>query len=157
RVRELLGVGGMGRVYLCEHARLKRLVALKMLPREQLSSPGALERFHREARAIAALKHPNIVQAHDLDSAGGLHFLVREDVEGASLEALVVRDGPMPIAKAANCVAQTALGLQHAYEHGLVHRDIKPANLLLDSDGVVKILDLGLARFFGDVSDRLTR
>jgi serine/threonine protein kinase len=157
RLLQLLGVGGMGKVYLCEHVRMKRLVALKFLPAEHLRDQSALERFNREAVAAAALNHPNIVRAFDIDQDGDLHFLVMEYVDGASLHDIVSRQGPLDITRACHYTSQAALGLQHAHEAGWVHRDIKPGNLLLDRTGTVKILDMGLARFFrGPQGDGLT-
>ena len=156
RLLELLGVGGMGAVYLCEHMFMKRLVALKVLPVEKLEDPSALARFYREARAVAAMDHPNIVRAYDIDKYEQLHFLVMEYVDGASLQEIVARHGPISPERAANYIAQAAQGLQHAFELGLVHRDIKPGNLLLDRSGTIKILDMGLARFFDQTHDNLT-
>ncbi len=157
RLLEPIGSGGMGTVYRCKHVRLGRMVAIKVLPTSSAQSPGTLERFYREARAVAALNHPNIVVAHDIDNEGNVHFLVMEYVEGSSLQAIVKERGPMDPTRAANYIAQAALGLQHANDSGLVHRDIKPANLLLDKTGTVKILDMGLARFFSDDGDELTK
>ena len=105
-----------------------------------------MRRFHREIRAAAQLDHPNIVRAFDADEVGGTHLLVMEYVQGTDLAKLVKKDGPLPVDKACDYCRQAALGLQHAYERGLVHRDIKPQNLLLTPGGVVKILDMGLAR-----------
>ena len=152
-----LGVGGMGSVFLCEHRSMRRRVAIKVLPVAHAKDPVALERFYREARAAAALDHPNIVRAHDIDHDGKYHFLVLEYVEGASLQEIVKRGGPMDVTRAAHYVRQAALGLHHAHLAGLVHRDVKPANLLLDRQGVVKVLDMGLARFFHDEDDGLTK
>jgi serine/threonine protein kinase len=157
KVLERLGAGGMAAVYLCEHVVMRRLVAVKILPIEQAGSPAALERFRREARAVAQLDHPNIVRAHDIDQDGKLHFLVMEFVDGNTLDLIVRKTGRLSLERACHYLRQAALGLQHAHEGGLVHRDIKPGNLLLSRDGVVKILDLGLARFFEDSEDRLTR
>ncbi|MBX9626153.1 MAG: serine/threonine protein kinase, partial [Gemmataceae bacterium] len=156
RLLELIGAGGMGAVYLCEHTLMRRLVALKVLPVDKLSDPSNLERFHREARAVAALDHPNIVRAYDIDQHEKLHFLVMEFVDGNSLQDVVARHGPMDPVRAAHYVAQAALGLQHAHELGMVHRDVKPGNLLLDRAGVIKILDMGLARFFSKPTDSVT-
>src|SRR5262249_34275377 len=114
---------------------------------EVVDEPGVLERFRREAQAVAALDHPNIVRAYDFRQEGSLHFLVMEFVEGASLQDLLDRKGPLPIPRACGYIRQAALGLQHAHQAGLVHRDVKPGNLLVDRAGVVKILDLGLARY----------
>jgi serine/threonine protein kinase/Tol biopolymer transport system component len=152
-----LGAGGMGNVFLCEHKSMRRRVAIKVLPGSKAQDPGALERFYREARAVAALDHPHIVRAHDIDHDGRHHFLVLEYVEGASLQDLVKRGGPMDVTRAAHYTRQAALGLHHAHEAGMVHRDVKPGNLLVDRQGVVKILDLGLARFFTDEDDKLTK
>jgi serine/threonine protein kinase len=151
-----LGSGGMGHVYLCEHLVMRRRVAVKVLP-TSTKDPLALERFRREARAVAQLSHPNFVGGHDIDHDGALHFLVMEYIDGSNFQRLIKKHGPMDLVRAAHYVAQAARGLQHAHEAGLVHRDIKPANLLLDRGGTVKILDLGLARSFQDESDELTK
>jgi serine/threonine protein kinase len=157
RLLERLGVGGMGFVYLCEHLVLRRRVAIKVLPTEHADSRTALERFRREARASASLDHPNIVRTHDLDQDGGMHFLVMEYVDGRSFHEIVTSRGPLSVERAAHYVAQASVGLQHAHERGLVHRDIKPANMLLDREGLVKLLDLGLARFSRDDGEDLTK
>src|SRR4029078_9843731 len=117
-----------------------------------MEEPTALERFEREARAAAALSHPNIVRAHDLDTDPGtnLHFLVMEYVDGTSLQQIVTKLGPTDVIRATHYIAQAAEGLQHAHEAGWVHRDIKPGNILLERSGTIKILDMGLARFFND-------
>jgi serine/threonine protein kinase len=158
RLMERLGAGGMGQVFLCEHIRMKRLVALKVLPTDKLKDDlSALERFDREARAAAALDHPNIVRAHDIDTDGKLHFLVMEFVDGASLQEIVKKHGPLDIPRACHYIADAARGLQHAHEAGWVHRDVKPGNLLLDRHGTIKLLDMGLARLFADDGDNLTK
>ena len=156
RLLELLGVGGMGAVYLCEHMFMKRLVALKVLPVEKMDDPSALARFYREARAVAAMDHPNIVRAYDIDKYESMHFLVMEFVDGTSLQEIVARHGPISPERVANYAAQSALGLQHATDLGLVHRDIKPGNLLLERTGTIKVLDMGLAKFFDQTADNLT-
>jgi serine/threonine protein kinase len=150
KLLEHLGSGGMGSVYLCEHVSMRRRVALKVLPIARAADASYLERFYREARAVAALDHPNIVRAHDIDHDGKLHFLVMEYVDGCSLQDVVSKHGPLEVARASHYMSQAAWGLQHAHEAGIVHRDIKPANLLVDRSGTVKILDMGLARFFHD-------
>src|SRR5262245_5794015 len=147
---EHLGTGGMGSVYLCEHVMMRRRVALKILPTDRVHDLVVLDRFFREARAVAAVDHRNIVRAYDIDRDGDMHFLVLEYVDGSSLQHIVDKFGPMHVDRAVNCVRQAADGLHHAHECGLVHRDIKPGNLLLDRMGTIKILDLGLARFFND-------
>jgi serine/threonine protein kinase len=157
KLLDRLGAGGMGQVFLCEHVRMRRLVALKVLPTDKLDEDRtALERFDREARAAAALDHPNIVRAHDIDTDGRLHFLVMEYVDGFSLQEFVRKHGPLDVVRACHYIADAARGLQHAHEAGWVHRDVKPGNLLLGRDGTVKLLDMGLARLFADSSDNLT-
>lgn len=145
RLLRLLGKGGMSSVYLAEHATLNNQVAIKVLPRHRVDQTSYLARFEREARTSARLNHPNIVRAFDLDTSGEIHFIAMEYVAGTDLHAKVKEEGPLPLRDALDYVRQTALGLQHAHEEGLVHRDIKPANLILDTRGTVKILDLGLA------------
>jgi serine/threonine protein kinase len=158
KVLERLGQGGMGSVYLCEHKLMRRRVAVKVLPTAKADDPSSLERFYREARAVAALDHPNIVRAYDIDQDEKLHFLVMEYVDGASLQEIVKRSGPLDPTRAAHYIRQAAFGLQHAHETaGLVHRDIKPGNVLVDRGGTVKVLDMGLARFFYDEEDVLTK
>ncbi len=158
KVLEKLGAGGMGTVYLCEHKLMRRRVAVKVLPAAKADDPSSLDRFYREARAVAALDHPNIVRAYDIDQDEKLHFLVMEYVDGANLQDIVKKAGPMDVLRACNYIRQAALGLQHAHEKAaLVHRDIKPGNILVDRSGIVKILDMGLARFFHDEEDMLTK
>jgi hypothetical protein len=150
RILAKLGEGGMGTVYLARHVKLDRQVALKMLPPQSVNDEDAVARFQREARALARLSHPGIVQAHDTDEADGRHFLVMEYVEGISLARLLHDKGRLLPTQAADYIHQAALALQHAHEKGLIHRDLKPSNLLLTPSGQVKLLDLGLARFLQD-------
>jgi serine/threonine protein kinase len=157
KVLEKLGSGGMGQVFLCEHKLMRRRVAVKVLPTNKAQDKASLERFYREARAVAALDHPNIVRAYDIDQDENLHFLVMEYVDGTNLQDLVRKFGPLDVLRACHYVYGGAVGLQHAHEIGLVHRDIKPGNILIDRSGVVKILDMGLARFFHDETDAITR
>jgi len=146
-----LGQGGMGAVYKALHIKLRREVAVKILPKQQfLHDDQAVARFEREMAAVGALNHPNIVQAFDAREIEGTRFLVMEFVDGLDLTELVRRLGPLPVADAAALVRQAAKGLQAAYDHRMVHRDIKPSNLMLSREGRVKILDLGLARFHQD-------
>lgn len=146
RLVEKLGQGGMGTVYKAVHDKLKRTVAVKLLPAHRQRSAEAVSRFHREMEAVGRVDHPNIVRAHDAGEADGQFFLVMEFVDGITLSSLVRRRGPLTVADACEIVRQAAVGLQHAHEHGLVHRDVKPSNLMLAAAGVVKVLDLGLAR-----------
>jgi len=142
-----LGTGGMSTVYLARHVLMQRQVAIKVLPKRRIDDSSYLARFYLEAQAAAALDHPNIVRAYDIDNDGDVHFLVMEYVEGRDLNTIVNKDGPLGYVLAAEYIRQAAEGLAHAHEAGLVHRDVKPANLLVDTKGVVKLLDMGLARF----------
>ncbi len=116
KVLERLGSGGMGSVYLCEHKLMQRRVAVKVLPTAKAEDPASLDRFYREARAVAALDHPNIVRAYDIDQDEKLHFLVMEYVDGASLQEIIKKTGPMEVLRACHYIRQAALGLQHAHE-----------------------------------------
>jgi len=151
-----IGTGGMSRVYLAEHTIMSRLRAVKVLPRKRIGDSSYLGRFYQEAEAIAKLDHRNIVRAYDVDSVGKTHYIVMEYVDGKDLQVIVDRDGPLDYEKAADYIAQAARGLQHAHDNGLIHRDMKPANLLVDENGVIKILDMGLALFSDDERASLT-
>jgi serine/threonine protein kinase len=151
-----IGSGGMSHVFLAQHVLMRRRVAIKILPKSRVQDSSYLQRFHREAQAAAALDHRNIVRAYDVDHDGDTHYIVMEFIEGQDLQALVKKEGPLDYARAADFVRQAAEGLAHAHEAGLIHRDVKPANLLLDRHNVVKVLDLGLARFSGDDKASLT-
>ena len=157
KVLEKLGAGGMAQVFLCEHKLMRRRVAVKVLPVPKAEDKSSLDRFYREARLVAAVDHPNIVRAYDIDQDENLHFLVMEYVDGTNLQDLIKKFGPLDVTRACHYIYGSAVGLQHAHEMGLVHRDIKPGNILVDRSGVVKLLDLGLARFFHDEDDNLTR
>ncbi|RMG39018.1 MAG: serine/threonine protein kinase [Planctomycetota bacterium] len=152
RLLALLGKGGMSSVYLAEHVLMRRRCAIKVLPTKRVNDSSYLARFHREAQAVASLDHPNIVRAYDIDTEtdkdNEIHFLVMEYVDGKSLQEIVERRGPLGYVECAEYFRQAAEGLHHAHQAGLVHRDIKPGNLLVDRSGTVKLLDLGLARFF---------
>jgi serine/threonine protein kinase/WD40 repeat protein len=149
----MIGRGGMGVVYKARHERLERVVALKVIVKDHISSESdAIQRFQREARSAARLFHPNIVVLFDAGEAGDCCFIAMEYVDGVDLHQLVKDRGPLPIEQACDYIRQAATGLQHAFEAGLVHRDIKPSNLLVARPapgvlgyGVVKILDMGLA------------
>ncbi len=146
-ILDKLGAGGMGQVFRAEHRRMKRVVALKVLPAEMVKDSTNVQRFHREVQAAARLNHPNIVTAYDADETKGVHYYVMENVDGDDLSSLVRRDGTLTAHRAIEIITQAARGLQYAHQHGVIHRDIKPSNILLDRQGVVKILDMGLARF----------
>jgi serine/threonine-protein kinase len=152
RILDELGQGGMGRVYKALHLRMHRTVALKVLAPQVMQSEKAKRLFQREVRAAGQLNHPNIVTAYDANQVNGRYFLVMEYVDGPNLDQLVRRRGRLPVGLACDLIRQAALGLQYAFERGMVHRDIKPANLLAqrgptrNAPYVLKILDFGLAR-----------
>src|SRR5262249_20473318 len=139
-----------------EHQLMRRRVAIKVLPTPHAGDPALIERFRREARAAALLDHPNIVRIYDFREEPAASYLVLEHIDGPSLQKVIDRKGALAVETACEYARQVAHGLQHAHEQGLIHRDIKPANLLVDGAGVVKILDMGLARFTGD-EDSVTR
>jgi formylglycine-generating enzyme required for sulfatase activity/serine/threonine protein kinase len=148
-IKRELGRGGMGVVYLAHNALMGRDEVLKVMGRQIMERPGVLDRFVREIRAVAKLRHPNIVSAYHATRLGESIVFAMEYVEGLDLSKMVKAKGPLPVGHACNFVYQAALGLQHAHEEGLVHRDIKPANLMLSRKGekaTVKVLDFGLAK-----------
>ncbi len=140
----------MGSVFLGRHVTMNRRVALKVLSRQAAYDPKSMERLLAEARAVASLDHPNIVQAYSVDNDGDHYYFVMEYVEGIDLERLVQTEGPLEDHRALDYIRQAADGLDHAHQRNLVHGDVKPSNLLVNLHGVIKILDLGLARFTGD-------
>ena len=146
-ILDKLGEGGMGEVYKARHRRMDRLVALKVLPAAAMKEGDAVKRFQQEVKAAARLTHPNIVTAYDADEAGGMHFLVMEYVQGRDLASLDLEKTKLPVSRAVDYVLQAAKGLEYAHSKNVIHRDVKPSNLLLESDGTVKVLDMGLARF----------
>jgi hypothetical protein len=149
-----VGSGGMGHVHKAVHERMNRIVALKVLPPTLAMDPDLVARFRREVQVAAKLHHPNIVTAYDADEADGVHFLVMELVEGRDLGVLVAAEGPCDIDQAMDYIEQAARALAYAHGEGVLHRDVKPANLLVDDEGCVKVLDMGLARL--EASDGLT-
>ena len=142
---ERIGVGGMGQVFKAQHRKLKRIVAIKVLPPQSIKSVDSVRRFYREVESAAKLTHPNIVAAFDAGEQNGIHYLVMEFVDGRDLSQILKQEGTLPVDKAVDYIRQAATGLAYAHREGIVHRDIKPANLLLDKEGRVKILDMGLA------------
>jgi serine/threonine-protein kinase len=155
RILDRIAAGGMGQVFIGEHTKLGKKVAIKVLAANLTDNAIARQRFVREARAAAALSHENIVQVFDVNTDSNPPYIVMEYVDGTSLQAAVALSGPLAPGAAAICGHQIALGLQHAFEHQLVHRDIKPANVVIDRKGICKLLDLGIARF--DDGQELTR
>ena len=154
----LLGAGGMGEVYLAHDTALKRRVAIKVLPSAYASDPDRLARFHREAQAVAALNHPNIAAIYDLEEASGTTYLVLELIEGDTL-ADHLRRGPPPVDEALSIARQILEALEAAHASHICHRDLKPANIKLTADGMVKVLDFGIAKFLqrgGDSSPQTT-
>ncbi len=145
----MLGEGGMGVVYRAEDSELGREVALKLLPPEMAENPKRLERFRREAKAVAALNHPNIVTIHSIESVEATHFLTMELIEGQSLD-YSIPPGGLPLAKVFDVAIPLADALSTAHERGIVHRDLKPANIMVTNDNRIKVLDFGLAKLVED-------
>ena len=151
-----IGSGGMSTVYRAAHVLMYRQAAIKVLPRTRVEDSSYLARFYLEAQAAARLDDRNIVRIYDVDSEGDIHYIVMEFVDGPDLQRLVKQEGPLEYDTAANYIAQGAIGLEHAHQAGLIHRDVKPANFLVDAKGVVKVLDMGLARFVDEDKSSLT-
>ena len=154
-LQDLAGTGGMSSVYRARDAVLEREVAIKILHDHFADDPEYVERFRREARALAQLNHPNIVTVIDRGEFEGRQFIVFEHVDGETLKSLVEREGALPVDRAISLVHQVARGLAFAHDHGVVHRDVKPQNVLIDEDGVAKVTDFGIARSI-DPADGLT-
>jgi serine/threonine-protein kinase len=146
KILRRLGSGGMGRVYLAKHRKLKKLAAVKILPPDLAGDPEYVKLFVREGRALARLKHPNIVEVFDIDQESGLHFLVMEYVEGVSMKELLEQSGAIAPKVAINIAMDLCRALVHAHAMGFVHRDMKPGNVLLGRSGEVKLTDFGLVR-----------
>ena len=152
RILDISGSGGMGEVYSAEDTKLKRKVALKILPPEMAQDPVRMERFQREAEAIAALNHPNIVTIFSLEEANGIRFITMEFVEGETLDQLIPPDGlDLPLFLQLSSQITEALGAAH--QKAIVHRDLKPRNIMVNRDGRAKVLDFGLAKLLRDDSD----
>ena len=145
RITAAIGAGGMGEVYRAKDTKLGRDVALKVLPAEMASHPDRLERFQREAKALAALDHPGIVSIYSVEEADGIHFLTMQLVEGQPLDRLTP-EGGLPVDRIVAIAGALAEALAVAHEKGIVHRDLKPANIKVTPDGIVKVLDFGLAK-----------
>lgn len=145
-IRSLVSVGGMGEVYLADDLALHRSIAIKVLPADFALNADRLHRFEREAQAISRLNHPNIITIHQIGTDGAVQFMATEFVDGESLRQRIDR-GPLSIREALDIAAQVASALAAAHEAGIVHRDIKPENIMLRRDGLVKVLDFGLAKW----------
>ncbi len=148
-IKSELGRGAMGVVYLAEDPRLGRSVALKTMSPSVAGDPELLQRFYREAQSAGQLSHPNIVIIHDIDEADGTPFIAMEFLEGETLEKIIASRRDVPIVKKLDIIIQSCKGLHYAHQHGIVHRDVKPANIVVLTDGLVKILDFGIARVVG--------
>jgi serine/threonine protein kinase len=153
---DLIGQGGMGRVYLARDSRLNRQVALKILSPERISNPRAIARFQREARVGAQLQHENLVRIYDFGESNGRFYLVMEYIEGKTIGTFISEQGQIPPDEAVRLVRQVALGLEHAHRKGLIHRDVNPYNILVTRDGTAKLADLGLAIDLAE-DDHVTR
>src|SRR5919197_6318649 len=145
-LEELVGAGGMSSVFKARDTLLERRVALKILHPHFTKDEQYVERFRREARAVASLSHPNIVTILDRGEDEGSQFIVFELVEGRTLKEVLDEEGRLPLARALEIAIQVARGLGFAHEHGLVHRDVKPQNVILNGDGRAKVTDFGIAR-----------
>src|SRR5260221_13852253 len=155
RLQALLGAGGMGEVYRARDPKLGRDVAIKILPRAVTSDPDRLARFEREARMLGALNHPNVCAIYGFEEADGLRFLILELVDGETLAELLAKRSAkakgsgLLITEALAIARQIAEALEVAHDKGIIHRDLKPANIKITPDGVVKVLDFGLAKPVG--------
>jgi len=151
RVEKLLGKGGMGAVYLAHQVSLDRKVALKVLPSRYSQNPELIARFTREALSAAQLNHHNIIQVYDVGSVGDIHYISMEYVRGTNIGDMIRGEGRLQLDDAAGYVLQAARGLKYAHERGIIHRDIKPDNLMVNEHGIVKIMDMGLAKWRKDI------
>ena len=156
-LKNVIGQGGMGRVYLARDVRLDRKVALKILSRERMNNARALARFRREAKVGAQLQHENLVRIYDEGESHGVRYLVMEYIEGKTVGRLISELGRIPPQSAADIARRVALGLEQMHQKGLLHRDVNPMNILIDRDGTPKLTDLGLAIDLGDDDDIVTR
>jgi serine/threonine protein kinase len=145
RITAALGAGGMGEVWRAKDEKLGREVALKVLPEEFVGDPQRLDRFEREARAVAALNHPHIVTIYSVEEAEGVRFLTMELIEGQSLDKLIP-EGGLELEKFFDLATPLAEAISAAHDKSVIHRDLKPTNVMVDSDGRVKVLDFGLAK-----------
>lgn len=152
-IEKKLGEGGMGAVYRAVDSKLKRTVALKILPREKANNEILVKRFEAEAQAAAQLRHKNIVCVYDSGELDGFLYIAMEFVDGIDVQDLVMRKGGLSVKRSLDIIKQVARALEHAHEQTIVHRDIKPANLLIDRDGNIKLADMGLARSIAETEE----
>src|SRR5580704_7459852 len=145
RILDKIGAGGMGEVYRATDTKLGRDVALKVLPQDVANDPERLTRFQREARAVAALNHPNVVTLYSVEECDGRHFFTMELIEGQSLDRIIPVNG-LPVGQIVEIANALAEALAAAHEKGILHRDLKPANVMVTNEGRVKVLDFGLAK-----------
>src|SRR5205807_4819218 len=150
-IRSKIGAGGMGEVYLAQDTKLDRKVALKILPADVAAHADRMKRFVQEAKAASALNHPNILTIHEIDQTDSGHFIATEFIDGETLRERL-RNAPMKLGEVLDVAAQIASALAAAHAAGIIHRDIKPENVMLRRDGIVKVLDFGLAK----LTERLT-
>src|SRR5881397_2881425 len=148
-ITALIGKGGMGEVYRARDTKLKREIAIKILPEEFSRDADRVSRFQREAEVLASLNHPNIAAIHNIEEANGSRFLVLELVDGETLADRIAR-GPIPVEEALDIAKNICEALEAAHEKGIIHRDLKPANVKITPEGRVKVLDFGLAKIFSD-------
>src|SRR5262245_39795411 len=147
-----LGRGGMGVVYKARDQKLRREVALKILPEKDLGDPQTKLRFIQEAQSAAALKHPNIAVVYEIDEAEGVTFIVMELIEGRRLRELV-QDQSLSLERSLRIASEIAEGLSHAHKRGIIHRDLKPNNVLITEEGHAKIIDFGLAKLMEPLAE----
>lgn len=152
-LQKRLGAGGMGAVFLAVDQRTKRSVALKVLPKDKASNEILVKRFQSEAHAAANLEHEHIVRVYEADEADGYLYIALEYIEGTDVDQILRKRERMPVKRAADIIKQVTLALAHAHEQGIIHRDIKPSNIMIRTDGVVKLTDLGLARSIDETDD----
>src|SRR6266542_4804270 len=152
-IRSLLGAGGMGEVYLAQDTTLRRAVAIKLLPDHVAQSKDRLRRLEQEAYAASSLNHPNILTIHEVGVQDGVHFISTEFVDGESLRARM-NHGRLELREVLDIGVQVAAALGAAHAAGIVHRDIKPENIMVRKDGIVKVLDFGLAKFLEPGGDK---
>src|SRR5439155_17094515 len=145
-IRSKIGEGGMGEVYLAQDTKLDRKVALKILPADVAAHSDRMKRFVQEAKAASALNHPNIITIYEIDETDSINFIATEFIEGETLRERMLNTSPMKLSEILDVANQTASALVAAHAANIVHRDLKPENIMLRRDGIVKVLDFGLAK-----------